>query len=129
MEPDDPSRPIHRKPPPIPQQQDPEFGAIERILAKYQKAIIGVEQGFKLTNALKEFLLYAFIAETGHRPSECCLIQKVVNGPNGQESRFWFQHTSESPHSLSHALHNKDLIIEALKLEIQVLNAKRTGSP
>lgn len=61
---------------------------IEPVLRFVQPAIVAYQQrGQDIEKNLTAFMLYAFVAETGMKPSECTLVMKKIDN-NAVESYF-----------------------------------------
>lgn len=109
-QPDDPSNPNRARPPKI--EKNPENGAIKRMVDHFDQTVGPfLKQGTELSNSMREFLAYAFIAETGLKATECCLVSKPRSG--GGMSWHYERHYSTDPVARKN--------MEAMEVEIKYL--------
>jgi hypothetical protein len=85
-EPDDPHNKLRKQPPRL--KHDPEHGAIGKLVAEWDQAFAPFLKGsIDPPQAMREFMCYAFIAETNLKPSECAL----VTIKQGDHMRYHFE--------------------------------------
>lgn len=100
-QPDDPTNPLRRRPPRL--EHDPEMTQIPQMMDNMRGFPDREELLRKMRSKgepLREFMMYAFIAETGLRASDVVLVTKRTPHPDGKGERveqYFRRRTAQDP--------------------------------